>query len=53
MNATLKRENNFHNVILKQFAYLERDSNTNRIRIVQEMAECGLCFDIPIYLLYK
>jgi hypothetical protein len=49
--VTLTTENNFHNVILRQFSYLERDSNVNRVQIVQEMGECGLCYDVPIYLL--
>ena len=49
----LIRENNFHNVIRKKFEYLERNSNSNRVQVIQEMAECGLCFEVPIYLLYE
>ena len=50
-SVSLTAENSFHNVIKKQFEYLERDSNGNRTKIIQEMAECGLSFDVPIYLL--
>ena len=53
LNLSLTTEKQFYNVIRKQFEYLECNSNTNKVKYVQEMAECGLSFEVPIYLLLE
>jgi hypothetical protein len=42
---------NFFNLVEKQFEYERLDVDSRRILLSQKMLECGLGFDIPIYLL--
>ncbi len=42
---------NFYNIVVKEFEFHENDFYLNKGKIIQQMAECGFCFDIPIYLL--
>jgi hypothetical protein len=42
---------NFFNLIDKRFEYDELGMNANKVLLTQKMAECGFCFDVPIYLL--
>lgn len=47
----LNDQTNFYNVINRQFEYIERNSNVDRVVLQQQMAECGLGVDVPTYLL--
>jgi hypothetical protein len=51
MDEHLSEDRNFSNIIERKFEYRRENSSLDKVKFVQQAAECAWSFEIPIYLL--